>query len=70
MTEEKVSIPIRKDLYEKAKKFVEEEGGFSSVEEFIEYVIEQALELEESGLEFTEEDQEKISKRLKDLGYM
>ncbi len=70
MTEEKVSVSIRKDLYEKVKKFVEEEGGFSSVEEFIEYVVEQALELEESGLEFSEEDQEKISKRLKDLGYM
>lgn len=70
MTEEKVSVSIRKDLYEKVKKFVEDEGGFSSVEEFIEYVVEQALELEESGLEFSEEDQEKISKRLKDLGYM
>ncbi len=70
MTEDKVPVMIKREVYEKAKKFVEESGGFESVEEFIEYLIEEAIEIEESGEALSEEDQEKVSERLRDLGYI
>lgn len=70
MAEEKVPVMIRKEIYEKAKKFIEESGGFESVEEFVEYLIEEAIEIEESGEALTKEDQEKVSERLRDLGYL
>ena len=68
MSEEKVEVRIRRSLYEKARRYIEEVGGFESVEEFIEYVLETALE--EAGEAFTEEDKKKIEQHLKDLGYM
>ncbi len=68
MEEEKVSISIRKSIYEKAKKYIEETGGFDSVEEFIEFVVEEALEA--TGETLSEEDRKKVEERLKDLGYM
>jgi len=69
MTGDKVPIYIKKELYDKIKKIVEE-GGFSSVEDFIEYLIEQAIEMGEGETEFTPEDKDKVSERLKDLGYI
>ncbi len=69
MTGDKVPVYIKKELYDKIKKIVEE-GGFSSVEDFVEYLIEQAIEMEEGETEFTPEDKDKVSERLKDLGYI
>ena len=68
MEEEKVAISIRKSVYEKVKKYIEETGGFDSVEEFIEFVVEEALEA--TGETLSEEDKKKVEERLKDLGYM
>jgi len=65
---EKITISISKELYERIKKYIEETDGFSSIEEFIEFVLEEALET--AGETFSEEDKKKIEERLKDLGYM
>ncbi len=68
---EKVSIEIKRDLYDKAKKFIEEQGGFSSVEELVEFLLEEVLSSEESeerGL--SKEDEEKVKERLRALGYI
>ena len=47
MTEE-VAVKIPKDLYEKIKKHVEESGGeFKTVEDFVRFVLEEALSEEE-----------------------
>jgi Arc/MetJ-type ribon-helix-helix transcriptional regulator len=66
--EEKVQVSISKNLYERVKRYIEETGGFNSVDEFVEFVVEQALESVGEGL--TEEDKKKVEERLKDLGYM
>jgi len=42
-SEDKVSIEISKQLYEKAKKFIKEQGGFSSVEELVEFLLQEVL---------------------------
>ncbi len=68
---EKVSIEIKRDLYDRAKKFIEEQGGFSSVEELVEFLLEEVLsseEAEERGL--SKEDEEKVKERLRALGYI
>ncbi len=71
MSGDKVAIYIPRELYEKAKKFVEEQGGFSSVEELVEFVLNEVLSSEESaGKGFSKEDEEKVKERLRALGYI
>ncbi len=64
-----MNVKIPKELYEKAKKFIEETGTFASVEEFIKYVLEQVL-VEEEKPSYTPEEEEKIKERLRALGYL
>ncbi len=70
MSEEKVSIKISKQLYDKVKKYIEEQGGFSSVEEFVEFVINEVLSEESESYEMSKEDEEKVKERLRALGYI
>ena len=70
MSEERVPIYVRKEIYEKAKKFIEEQGGFKSVEELVEFLIEEATELESGAEVLSKEEEEKIKERLRDLGYL
>lgn len=65
---DKVAVQISKELYERAKKFVEEQGGFSGVDELVEFLLEEVLS-EESGAEMSKEDEEKVKERLRALGY-
>jgi len=67
---EKVEIPISAELYEKVKKFIETQGGFKSVEEFVEFVLETVIEEEDIGSELSEEEEEKVKERLRSLGYL
>jgi len=71
MGEEKVTVHISKELYEKAKKYVEEsEGEFKSVDEFVEFVLKEVLSEEVEEKVFTKEEEEKIKERLRALGYI
>jgi len=70
VSEEKVSIKISKQLYDKVKKYIEEQGGFSSVEEFVEFVINEVLSEESESYEMSKEDEEKVKERLRALGYI
>ena len=67
---EKVAVHISKEIYEKAKKFVEEQGGFSSVEELVEFVLNEVLSEESAGEVMSKEDEEKVKERLRSLGYI
>ena len=64
-----VSIP--KPLAEKIKRRIEG-TGFRSVSEYVVYVLREVLASleEEERVEFTEEEEEEIKKRLRALGYM
>jgi len=71
MNNEKVAVYISKELYEKAKKFIEEQGGFSNVEELVEFVLNEVLSGEEETLRtLSKEDEEKVKERLRALGYI
>ena len=66
-----VQISVRKDLYEKAEKYIKEVGGFESVEELVEFLLSEVLESESPGSgEYSEEDEEKVKERLRSLGYL
>jgi len=68
--EEKVSIEISKEIYEKLKKVVEESGGeFKSINELAEFILREALSEEEETV-YTPEEEEEIKRRLKSLGYI
>jgi len=69
MDEDKVQISISKELYDKALKFIKEQGGFNSVEELIEFLLREVL-TEEEHVELSKEDEEKIKERLRALGYI
>jgi len=67
---EKVSIEIRRDLYDRIREEVDRsEGEFKSVEEYVEFVLEELLK-EEEGPVYTEEEEEEIKRRLRALGYI
>lgn len=66
---EKVCIAISRELYERCKRFVEERGGFGSVEEFVEFVLGEVLSEEEESAQLSEEKRE-VEERLKALGYI
>ncbi|MCD6465767.1 CopG family transcriptional regulator [Candidatus Bathyarchaeota archaeon] len=71
MSEDKVSVSLSKSLYDKIKEKIEESGGaFKSVEDYIEFVLEELLKEEEEETPFTPEEEEEIKKRLRALGYI
>ncbi len=59
-------VKLDKDLLERCRKYAEE-AGYGSVEEFITHVLERELR---KGRTATPEDEEKVAKRLKGLGYI
>ena len=65
-----VSIPVT--LYEKIREMIKD-TGFTSVSQFVTYVLREVVASYESEREeavFTEEDKEKIIEKLKRLGYL
>jgi len=59
-------IKINKDLYQRAAD-VAQAAGYSSVDEFVEHLIERALRETETS---DEEDQAAVEQRLRGLGYI
>jgi len=69
-SEDKVSISLSKSLYKKIKEKIEGSGAFNSVEDYVEFVLEELLKEEEEETPFTPEEEEEIKKRLRALGYI
>ena len=71
MSSDKVPVYISKDLYEKVKERVREsQGEFGSVEEYVEFVLNEIVKEEEETEAYTPEEEEEIKRRLKALGYL
>ncbi|MCI4460207.1 MAG: CopG family transcriptional regulator [Acidilobus sp.] len=69
MTGEKAQVLIDRELYERAKKYVEQQGTFSSVDELVEFLLRQLLE-EHQGEVMSREEEEAVKDRLRRLGYL
>ncbi len=66
------TITIPKVLYEKLKGGIEG-TGFSSVSDYVTYVMREitaSMEEEKKKKPFSKEDEERVKKRLKALGYI
>jgi hypothetical protein len=66
MSDEKVAIKIKKELYNKVKEKIEG-TSISSVEEYIELLLENEFPEE---TEYTAEEEDLIRERLRRLGYI
>lgn len=64
-----VEIKLPRKLYEEALKRAKE-AGFNDFNEFIVFVLEQLITIEEKGEVFSKEDEEKVKERLRALGYL
>ncbi|RLG55694.1 MAG: CopG family transcriptional regulator [Candidatus Hydrothermarchaeota archaeon] len=67
-----MKVEIKDEIYEKIKERIKG-TEFSSVEEYVNFVLEEVLkdeDEEEFEFELSEEDEEKIKERLKSLGYL
>lgn len=72
MDRKHTTITIPRPLYEKLKSRIEK-TGFSSVSDYVTYVLRQlvsSLEEENKKQEFSKKDEETVKKRLKALGYL
>jgi metal-responsive CopG/Arc/MetJ family transcriptional regulator len=70
MKSDKVTLKIPRPLYNKLKKIIKN-TGFSSVNEFVVYVLRDLAALKKSDREdLTTEEVKLIKKRLEKLGYL
>lgn len=67
MSSERVCVEISREKYDMAEK-IAKDSGFSSVSEFIEFLIESSAAASEVG-GLNPEDEERVAERLKKLGY-
>jgi metal-responsive CopG/Arc/MetJ family transcriptional regulator len=68
-SKDKVTIKIPRPLYDRLKNIIGD-SGFSSVNEFVVYVLRDLVSLGfDDDKELTKEETETIKKRLKNLGY-
>jgi Arc/MetJ-type ribon-helix-helix transcriptional regulator len=68
MGRDRVTLKIPRPLYDKIKTVIEE-SGFSSVNEFVVYVLRDLISASKDKKELSAEEIEAIRQRLKNLGY-
>jgi len=68
MGSDRVTLKIPRPLYNKIK-IVIEESGFSSVNEFVVYILRDLLAAKKDEKDLSNEEIEAIRQRLKNLGY-
>jgi len=70
MSKDKVTLKIPRPLYNKLKRIIED-TGFSSVNEFVVYVLRDIVALsKEEDEDLSAEEVRLIKERLKNLGYL
>ncbi len=62
-----VSIPL--PLFKKASKFIKK-TGFTSVSDFVEFILRDIISGKESGMPLTKKDIERVKEKLHTLGYL
>jgi len=69
MKEERKTISLPAEVYAKIEQRI---AGteFHSVDEYVNFVLEEVLKEEEPETSFSKEDEEEVKKRLKALGYL
>ncbi len=67
-----VKVEIRDSLYEEIRRYVSQSDEFDSIEDFVNFVLEEVLkeDEEEEPPAYSEEEEEQIKERLRGLGYL
>ena len=67
-----MKVEISDDIARKLIERIEGKKDFGSIDEYVNYILQQVVERlkSEKGQSFSNEDEEKVKERLKDLGYM
>jgi Arc/MetJ-type ribon-helix-helix transcriptional regulator len=63
------TVNISAELYDKIKARIGS-SGFSSVDEYVAFVLEQVIQGDEPETKMSEADEAEVKKRLKALGYL
>ncbi|MBE9573142.1 MAG: CopG family transcriptional regulator [Proteobacteria bacterium] len=66
---EKKTVFLPAELYSKVEERVKA-TNFGSVDEYVEFVLEEVVKEDEGEKAFSEEEEKEVKKRLKDLGYL
>lgn len=66
---EKISVSISKNIIELIKQRIEKTNEFSNVDEYIEFLLKEFFETDNSK-SYTKEEEDEIRKHLKDMGYL
>ena len=66
---EKKAVLLPAELYSKVEERLKA-TDFGSVDEYVEFVLEEVVKEEEEEKAFSEEEEKEVKKRLKDLGYL
>ena len=69
MKEERKTVSLPAELYTKIEQRVAD-TEFHSVDEYVNFVLEEILKEEEPETTFSKEDEAEVKKRLKALGYL
>lgn len=69
MSAGKEQVSVSADLYLRAKRYIEQQGTFSSVDELVEFLLREFLQ-EQEGEVMSKEDEEAVKDRLRRLGYL
>ena len=68
--QDKKAVYLSADVYQKIQERAEE-TGFGSVDEYVNFVMEEVLkDEEEEEVVFSKEEEEEVKKRLRALGYL
>jgi Arc/MetJ-type ribon-helix-helix transcriptional regulator len=67
--EKNKAVLLSAELYDRIEKRAKA-TDFGSVEEYVNFVLEEVLKEEAEEKVYTEEEEKEIKKRLKDLGYL
>jgi len=72
LNKEKINIEISKELFDTiSKRITESSDEFSTVSDYVEYVLrELVMEKESSSSPYSKEEEEEIKNKLKTLGYI
>ena len=66
---EKKTVLLPAELYSKVEERLKA-TDFGSVDEYVEFVLEEVVKEAEEEKAFSEEEEKEVKKRLKDLGYL
>jgi hypothetical protein len=62
-------IAIKKELYQEIERIVEQSNQFDDVPDYVNFVLQEVL-FGEDAKGYSEEEEEMVKKRLRDLGYL